>query len=73
MKTFIAYDKDTFKILGFIRNDYSKLEDVDEVFQNFENYEIVETDVEMPENFYNLKVIIRENKMLGFENVEMEV
>lgn len=40
MNILIAYDIDTYIIKSFIANNYSTLEDADEIFQNFENYKV---------------------------------
>lgn len=42
----IAYNKDNKKILGFISTDYEI--NPEEVFGNFENYEVVKTEIEPP-------------------------
>jgi hypothetical protein len=60
-KTFIAYDKNNFNILCFITNDYSTIYDAKEVFSGFENYEIVETNITVPNDFAKYKVVFDEN------------
>lgn len=72
MNTYIAYDKDTFQILGFISNDYTTIEETAEVFQNFENYEVKQTQLEIPSNFSDYKVVISGNEITGFEEIERE-
>ena len=37
MRRFIAYDKDTYRILGFIENDYTDITETEEVFKNFDD------------------------------------
>lgn len=73
MKTFIAYDKETYQIIGFIKNDYSRIEDTAEVFQNFENYEVIDAGaIDMPNFFDKYKVIIEEGLFKGIEIIEIE-
>ena len=72
MNTFIAYDIDTFQILAFIKNDYTTFEQVGEVFQNFENYDVRQTDLEIPEFFSNYKVVIENDEIVGFEEIIQE-
>lgn len=69
MNTFIAYNKYSKKILGFITNDYSKLEDMAEVFKEFENYDVVQTDVEVPNNFDEYKVVMGGGTFSGIERI----
>lgn len=70
MKTYIAYDKDTFQILGFISNNYTKLEETEEIFQNFENYEVIETNLKMPSDFDNYKLIIENGICIKIEKID---
>ena len=72
MNTYVAYDKNTFQILGFISNDYTTIEETAEVFQYFENYEVKKTELEIPNNFSNYKVVISGNEITGFEKIERE-
>lgn len=68
MNTFICYNKDNFKILGFIKNDYTKIDELTEVFSSFNNYKIaVLEEGEVPRNFENYKVIVENEKVIGFE------
>lgn len=72
MNTYIAYNKSTFQILGFISNDYTTIEETAEVFQNFENYDVKKTELEIPSDFSSYKVIITDNEITGFEKIERE-
>ena len=69
MNTYIAYDRDTKQVLGFITNDYTTLEETSEVFKNFENYEVTKTNIELPQNFEDFKVIIKNGQVIGFETI----
>lgn len=71
MNTYIAYDKNTYQILGFIKNNYTTIEETAEVFQNYENYEVIRTNLEMPNLFSNYKVVIEEGELKGFEEMEV--
>lgn len=71
MNTYVAYDKNTFQILGFIRNDYTTLEETKEVFQNFENYEVKKTNLEVPNFFSDYKVVLEDNEIAVFEKMEV--
>ena len=66
MKTFICYDNDSLLILAFIRNDYSKLEDIQ---FDFENSTIIETELEPPVNYSSKKVVIENGEVVGFTEV----
>lgn len=70
MNTFVAYNKNTFQILGFIKNDYTSLEETTEVFKNFENYEVAKTELEIPTFFSNYTVVIKDNEIVAFEELE---
>lgn len=71
VKSFICYDLETKQILAFIRNDYTTIESADEVFQHFTNYGIVETELDVPNNFTDYKVQLDdENKFIGLELIE---
>lgn len=72
MNTFIAYDKDTYQILGFISNNYTTIEETSEVFQNFENYEVKKIEFEIPNNFSKYKVVLKDGELIGFEEMEVE-
>lgn len=72
MNTFVAYDKNSFQILAFIKNDYTKLEETKEIFKNFENYEVARTDLEIPNFFSNYKVVIENEKIIRFEKLSKE-
>ena len=72
MNTYVAYDKNTFQILGFIRNDYTALDETKEIFKNFENYEVARTDLEIPNFFSNYKVVIGNEKIIRFEELSKE-
>lgn len=72
MNTYIAYDKDTKQVLGFITNDYTTIEEAAEVFQNFENYEIAKIEIELPQDFSDYKVIIENGQVVGFETIIRE-
>lgn len=62
MKTFIAYDINTFQILCFITNNYSTINEVSEIFKNFSNYNIIALDnFIMPNNYRDYKIILDEN------------
>lgn len=67
MKSYIWYDNN-LKILGFISNSYSTLEDVRDCF-NFENSQIIETNKEVPQNYENYKLVIADGEVVGFEEV----
>ena len=72
-KTFICYNLEHLNILAFIRNDYSTIFDAAEVFKNFENYGIIETDIEPPEEYTKYKIILDENEVfIGFEKLTQE-
>lgn len=71
-KTFIAYNKDSLKILGFIKNNYTTLDETKEVFNNFENYEVARTDLEIPNFFSNYKVVIENEQIIRFEKLSKE-
>jgi len=64
MKTFICYDNTSLYILGFIRNDYSKKEDI--TF-SFENSTIKETELEPPANYEKYRVLLSDGEIVGFE------
>lgn len=64
MKTFICYDNTNLYILGFVRNDYSKKEDI--TF-NFENSTIKETELEPPANYSKYRVVLSDGEIVGFE------
>lgn len=70
MNTFVAYNRNTFQILGFIKNDYTSLEETKEVFKNFENYEVTKTELEIPTFFSSYKVVIENSKIVAFEELE---
>jgi len=72
MNTFIAYDKNTYQILGFIRNSYTTIEETKEVFKNFENYDVKQTALEIPNNFSKYKVVLKDGELIGFEEMEVE-
>lgn len=63
MKTFICYDNNTYYILAFIRNDYSKIEDIE---FNIKNSSIIETELEPPVNYSRNKVVIENGILTGF-------
>lgn len=67
MNTYVAYDKKSFRILGFIRNDYTSLEEAKDVFENFENHEVAKTLLELPYSFSNYKAIIKNDEIIAFE------
>ena len=70
MRRFIAYDKDTYRILGFIENDYTDITETEEVFKNFENYEVIETDaIKVPPFFENYRLIFEEENLVGIEEI----
>ena len=71
MNTFIAYDTDTFQVLGFIRNDYTKFEETNEIFQWFENYKVIKTELEIPSLFSLYKIKIENEQVIGFEKMEV--
>ena len=71
MNTYVAYDKNTFQILGFIKNDYTTLDETKEIFKNFENYEVARTDLEIPNFFSNYKVVIEKDEITSFEKMEV--
>ena len=68
--TFIAYDKDNFRILAFIQNNYTKIEDTEEIFQNFENYEVVQTNIKVPSNYSNYMVILEDGNLKEIQELE---
>jgi hypothetical protein len=73
MRKFIAYDKDTYRILGFIANDYMDISQTEEVFKNFENYEVIETDaIQIPPLFDNYRLIFEEGTLIGIEEIPEE-
>ena len=72
MNTYIAYDTDTHQILGFISNNYTTIEETAEVFQNFQNYDVIQTDMDIPSVFDNYKVKIENNILIGFEEMPNE-
>ena len=72
MNTFIAYDKDTFQILGFIKNDYTILEETKEVFKNFENYEVKKTSIDVPAFFSEYKVVLENEEIISFGKMEVQ-
>lgn len=68
----VAYDKDTQKILAFIvTNDEINNE---EVFANFDNYDVVKTDIQPPFSQYKKYTVIfdKEGKVVGYEIKENE-
>ncbi|MBR3280913.1 MAG: hypothetical protein IKI57_03590 [Clostridia bacterium] len=70
MRKFIAYDKDTYRILGFISNDYIDISQTEEVFKNFENYEVIETDaIQVPPLFDNYRLKFEEGILIGIEEI----
>ena len=70
MRKFIAYDKDTYRILGFIENDYTDITETEEVFKNFENYEVIETDaIKVPPFFENYRLVFEEGNLVGIEEI----
>lgn len=71
MNTYVAYDKNTFQILAFIKNDYTALDETKEIFKNFENYEVARTDLEIPNFFSNYKVVIEKDEITSFEKMEV--
>ena len=73
MNTLIAYDKDNFIIKSFISNNYSTLEDADEVFQNFENYKVgisFDDSLDLP-NLLKYKVIEIDNITQEIKRVDL--
>ena len=44
----------------------------EEVFSNFENYNIVTTYLEIPNNYSKYKVVIEANELISFELLEQE-
>lgn len=73
MKKFIAYDKDTYRILGYIENDYSTFEDTKQIFQNYQNYEVIEADgLAMPYFYNKYKLVFEEGKATGTELIQEE-
>lgn len=73
MRKFIAYDKDTYRILGFISNDYTSIEETNEVFKNFENYEVVQSEeIQIPPFFDNYRLIFEEGNLVGIEEIPEE-
>ena len=71
MNTYVAYDKNTFQILAFIKNDYTALDETKEIFKNFENYEVARTDLEIPNFFSNYKVVVEKGEITSFEKMEV--
>ena len=70
MRKFIAYDKDTYRILGFISNDYMDISQTEEVFRNFENYEVIENDaIQIPPFFDNYRLVFEEGNLVGIEKI----
>ena len=59
MQTHIAYDPSTGKILCFISCDYEI--NTDKVFANFDNYEVLTINEEMPSNYQDY--IIENNEL----------
>ena len=73
MRKFIAYDKDTKQILGFIENDYTDISETSEVFKNFENYEVIQADdIKIPNFYSNYKLIFEEGLVIGIEEIYEE-
>ena len=73
VKSFICYDLETKQILAFIRNDYTTIESANEVFQEFSNFGIVETELDVPSNYIDYKVNLTEdNTFESFEFVPEE-
>ena len=73
MRKFIAYDKDTYRILGFISNDYTSIEETNEVFKNFENYGVVQSEeIQIPPFFDNYRLIFEEGNLVGIEEIPEE-
>jgi len=66
--TYIAYNNETYKILCFITTN--SIVNTNEVFQNFENYNVITTNLEMPSNYSNYKVVIENEILIGFEEIE---
>ena len=70
MRKFIAYDKDTYRILGFISNDYIDISQTEEVFKNFENYEVIENDaIQIPPFFDNYRLVFEDGNLVGIEKI----
>lgn len=69
MNTYVAYDKDSFQILAFIKNNYTNIEETKEIFKNFENCTISRTSLEIPNIFSDYKVIIKNDEIVNFEKL----
>lgn len=69
MNTYVAYDKDSFQILAFIKNNYTNIEETKEIFKNFENCTISRTSLEIPTIFSDYKVIIKNDEIVNFEKL----
>ena len=67
--TYIAYDKNTLMILAFITTD--DIINPSEVFVNFNNYEVLTTNLTIPVNYSNYKVQIVDGEIVGFEESEL--
>lgn len=65
----IAYDKDTFNILGFIGTNEGI--NPNEVFRGFDNYNYSQTNIQPPfTDFNNYKVVIENDQIVGYERSE---
>lgn len=65
--TYIAYDIQTNQILCFITTENTI--NTNEVFVNFSNYNVIQTELEIPLNFSNYKVVIENEILIGFEEI----
>lgn len=71
MKTYIAFDNDTLKVKGFLQNDYTALEEVQNVFKDIENCTVLESTVSMiPLHLFSCKVKIENDKVIGYELIK---
>ena len=73
MRKFIAYDKDTKQILGYIENDYTDISETELIFHNFENYEVVQSNtIQIPPFFDNYRLVFEEGNLTGIEEIPEE-
>ena len=71
MKTYIAFDNDTLKVKGFLQNDYTTLEEVQNVFKDIENCTVLEATISMiPLHLFSCKVKIENDKVIGYELIK---